>query len=98
LLTIRADFLAASASVLTRLVGVVAELGVAPYLEYLEMVRGVLAVGWGARGERRRRRLMAALGHALELGSWISLTQRQGLDDEQAVEFMVRTVRCATHD
>jgi AcrR family transcriptional regulator len=77
---------------------VLAELGVAPYLEYLDKVREVLAVGWGARGERRRRRLMAALGHALELGSWISLTQRQGLDDEQAVEFMVRMVGCVARD
>jgi hypothetical protein len=61
------------------------------------MVREVLAVGWGVRGEPRRR-LLVALGHALELQSWISLTERQGLDDEQAVDFMVRTVRCATHD
>jgi AcrR family transcriptional regulator len=76
---------------------VLAELGVAPYLEYLEMVREVLAVGWGARGERRRR-LHAALGHALELQSWISLTGQQGLADEQAVDFMVRMVRCVTHD
>ena len=76
---------------------VLAELGVAPYLEYLEMVREVLAVGWGVRGKRRKR-LIAALGHALELQSWISLTERQGLDDEQAVDFMVRTVRCVTHD
>ena len=76
---------------------VLAELGVAPYLEYLEALREVLAVGWGARGKRRRR-LIAALGHALELQSWISLTERQGLSDEQAVDFMVRTVRCVTHD
>ena len=76
---------------------VLAELGVAPYLGYLEMVREVLAVGWGVRGKRRER-LVAALGHALELQSWISLTERQGLDDEQAVNFMVRTVRCATRD
>jgi AcrR family transcriptional regulator len=76
---------------------VLAELGVAPYLEYLETLREVLAVGWRARGKRRKR-LIAALGHALELQSWISLTERQGLDDEQAVDFMVRMVRCVTHD
>jgi AcrR family transcriptional regulator len=73
-----------------------AELGVAPYLEYLETLREVLAAGWGARGERRRR-LLAALGHALESHSWISLTDRQGLDDEQAVDSMVKSVRCVTH-
>ena len=76
---------------------VLAELGVGPYLEYLEVVREVLGVGWGVRGERRMR-LHAALGHALELQSWISLTGRQGLDDEQAVDFMVRAVRCVAHD
>ncbi len=74
-----------------------AELGVAPYLEYLETLREVLAVGWGARGKRRKR-LIAALGHTLELQSWISLTERQGLDDNQAVDFMVRMVRCVTRD
>ncbi len=78
-------------------VPVLAELGVAPYLQYLETVREVLAVGWGVRGERRRR-LLVALGHALELHSWISLTERQRLDDEQAVDFMMRMVRCATRD
>ena len=76
---------------------VLAELGVGPYFEYLEMVREVLAAGWGVRGKRRRG-VLAALGHALELQSWISLTGRQGLDDEQAIDFMVRMVRCATHD
>jgi hypothetical protein len=76
-------------------VPVLAELGVEPYLEYLETVREVLAVGWGARGQRHER-LNVALGHALELQSWISLTERQGLDDEQAVDFMVRTVRCVS--
>ena len=76
---------------------VLAELGVAPYLEYLGKVREVLAVGWGIRGDQRKR-LIAALGHALELQSWLSLTERQGLDDEQAVNFMVRMVRCVTHD
>lgn len=74
-----------------------AALGVAPYLEYLGIVREDLAVGWGVRGKRRKR-LLAALGHALELQSWISLTERQGLDDEQTVDFMVRTVRCVTRD
>lgn len=76
---------------------VLAELGVAPYLEYLETLREVLAVGWGARGKRRKR-LIAALGHALELQSWISLIEWQGLDNEQAVYFMVRAVRCVTHE
>jgi hypothetical protein len=70
---------------------------VAPYFKYLETVREVLAVGWGVRGKRRER-LIAALGHALELQSWISLTERQELDDEQAVDFMIRMVQCATHD
>jgi hypothetical protein len=39
--------------------------------------------------------LLAALGHALDFQTWRSLVRQQGLDDEQAVELMVKMVRCA---
>jgi len=39
--------------------------------------------------------LLAALGHALDFLTWRSLVRQQGLDDEQAVELMVKMVRCA---
>lgn len=66
----------------------------APVFEHWERMRGVLAVGWNVRG-RRRRLLLAAIGHALDFETWRSLVRRQGLDDEGAVQVMVSTVRCA---
>jgi AcrR family transcriptional regulator len=58
-------------------------------------LRGALAAGWGARG-RRRRLLLAAIGHALEFETWRSLARAQGLADEQAAELMARLARSAT--
>jgi AcrR family transcriptional regulator len=72
---------------------VLAEL-LAPYEHYLAAVREILAVGWGARGERRGL-LLAALGHALDFGAWRSLARGQGLDDGRAVALMVRMARGA---
>jgi AcrR family transcriptional regulator len=62
-----------------------------PYAEYWTLVRDVLATGWEVRG-RRRTLLLAAIGHALELETWCSLAQRQGLSDAEAVELMVGMV------
>jgi AcrR family transcriptional regulator len=56
-------------------------------------MRDVLAVGWRTRGKRREL-LLAAIGHVLDFQTWRSLVREQGLDDEQAVEVMVRMVRC----
>jgi AcrR family transcriptional regulator len=75
---------------------VLAEL-LAPYGRYLDAVRDILAVGWGARGKRREL-LLAAVGHALDFATWRSLVRGQGLDDELAVGLMVRLVRCAVRE
>ncbi len=69
----------------------------APYEQYLAAVRGILAAGWGARGKRREL-LLAAVGHALDFGTWRSLVRGQGLDEGRAVELMVRMVRCAARE
>lgn len=61
----------------------------APLLEYWGAVREVLARGWNVRG-RKRSLLQAAIGHAVEFETWRSLTQRQGLEDDDAVDAMVR--------
>jgi AcrR family transcriptional regulator len=61
--------------------------------DYLERVRDVLAVGWGARGTRRTR-LLNALGHAVDFYTWRSLRQ-QGADDETAVQLILGMVRHA---
>jgi AcrR family transcriptional regulator len=68
-----------------------------PYLQLFERMRYVLATGWGAEDERLAL-LLAALGHALDFQTWRSLARQQGLEDEQAVDLMVKMVRCATRD
>jgi AcrR family transcriptional regulator len=68
-----------------------------PYLQHWERMRYVLATGWGVADERLAL-LLAALGHALNFQTWRSLVRQQGLGDEQAVEVMVRMVRCTIRD
>jgi AcrR family transcriptional regulator len=63
-----------------------------PFMKYWGTVRATLERGWGARGTRRRV-LRAAIGHAVEFETWRSLTQREGLDDDQAADAMVRLAR-----
>lgn len=58
-------------------------------------LRDRLARGWHARG-RRRRLLLATIGHALEFETWRSLTRRQALDDCSAAELMMRFALATT--
>jgi AcrR family transcriptional regulator len=53
-----------------------------------------LAVGRPARGARRRR-VRAALGHALDFGTWRSLVRDQDLSRDQAVELIIGMVAAA---
>jgi AcrR family transcriptional regulator len=62
---------------------------------YLDAVRDILMAGRGLRG-RAARRTRAALGHALAFPTWRSLTDEQGLSDEDAVELMSLLVEEAT--
>ena len=62
---------------------------------YMAAAHELLMRGWGARG-RRRALLAAAIGHALEFGTWRSLERQQGLEREAAVELLVRAARAAT--
>ena len=68
-----------------------------PYYQLFEQMRCVLATGWGVEDERLPL-LLATLGHALDFQTWRSLARQQGLNDEQAVEVMMGTVRCQVHD
>lgn len=65
----------------------------APMFEHWATFPGALDRGWTARG-RRRARLRALLGHALDFTTWRSLARNQGLDDDAAVELMVGLVAC----
>jgi AcrR family transcriptional regulator len=60
----------------------------APFATYLQSVRGILSTGWDPSSRLRD----AAVGHALELETWQSLTVRQGLDEAESIELMVRMV------
>jgi AcrR family transcriptional regulator len=64
------------------------------FRDYLDAARRTLMAGRGARA-RARRRLGAALGHALAFGTWRSLAIEQELDDDEAVELMCRLVAAA---
>jgi AcrR family transcriptional regulator len=57
---------------------------------YADEAARALRPGWGARGKSARL-LDAALGHALDFATWLSLSQ-QGLSDADATELMVRLV------
>jgi AcrR family transcriptional regulator len=69
----------------------------APYLAYWQGVRDVLAHGWTTRG-RKRRLLKAVIAHAIEFDTWRSLTQREGLDDIEAANVMVRLAQVVRLD
>lgn len=67
----------------------------AGFHHYLEAARETLVDGIAARGGARRR-LRAAVGHALAFRTWQSLAQEQALDDRQAAELMSELVAVAT--
>jgi AcrR family transcriptional regulator len=62
---------------------------------YLRSVQDGLAAGRGLRG-RRAQVVRAAIGHALAFPTWHSLTQDQGLGNDDAVELMCRLVEDAS--
>jgi hypothetical protein len=64
------------------------------YHGYLAAAREVLMAGRGLRGVRRRR-VEAAIGHALAFATWRSLVRDQGLEDEAAAELMCRLAAAA---
>jgi AcrR family transcriptional regulator len=61
---------------------------------YLAAAGETLLAGRGVRGAARRR-VSAAIGHALALPTWRSLTEEQGLEDREARELMARLVDAA---
>jgi AcrR family transcriptional regulator len=68
-----------------------------PSFQLFERMRYVLATGWGLEDEQRAL-LLAVLGHALDFQTWRSLTRQQALSDEQAIQVMVATITCLSHD
>ena len=70
---------------------------IAPGREAMRDVTRDLTAAWGARG-RGRRRLAAAVAHALEFETWQSLVRGHGLSDAEAAELMVDFARAAASD
>ena len=64
------------------------------YRDYLTAARDTLMSGRDVRGPARRR-VQAAVGHALTFGAWRSLAREQGLTDREAVGLMCRLIAAA---
>jgi AcrR family transcriptional regulator len=64
------------------------------YRELLVAATEVLVAGRRVRGNSRRR-VIAAIGHALAFPTWRALVREQGLDDPGAAELMRRLVAAA---
>ncbi len=61
---------------------------------YLGAVRDLLAEGWEASDDRRKR-LLATIKLAIDFHTWRSLERESGLSREEAVESMLEAVRSA---
>jgi AcrR family transcriptional regulator len=68
----------------------------AGFRDYISAAQQTLMKGRRARGGARKR-VRAAIGHALAFTTWRSLTREQELDDPEAAELMFRLV-VAAHD
>ena len=64
------------------------------YRDYLARALDALSAGRRERGHSRRR-VRAAIGHALAFSSWRSLAREQSLDDFEAAELMCGLVAVA---
>jgi len=64
----------------------------APYHDHWRRAADAVASAWRVRGLKRAL-LRAAIGHALVFPTWRSLVRDQGLDDEQALELILRLTR-----
>jgi AcrR family transcriptional regulator len=60
-------------------------------LDGANAIADLLMAGRRVRGERRKR-VRAAVGHALEFETWQSLVRRQGLSNDEAVEVVAGLV------
>ena len=66
-----------------------------PIFMHWGRMQDTLAEGWEAAAETSRL-LVGAIELALDFQTWRTMTRKQGLSDEQAIELMVGMVRCAS--
>ena len=67
-------------------------------IKHQERMRDALAAGLEEGVGRRRQLLYGALWVALEFQTWHALVRQQGLEDDEAIELMVKMVRCVMRD
>lgn len=67
------------------------------YREHLGRIWQTVLEPWAPMPGPVGERVRALAGTALEFGTWQSLTQRHGLEDEAAVEAMVTSVQASCH-
>ena len=69
-----------------------------PLFAHWERMKEILATAWEVSEERPQQQqlLRGAIGVALDFQTWRTMVREQGLTDEQAIELMVRMVRCTT--
>ena len=68
-----------------------------PLFAHWERMKEILATAWEVSEERPQQQLLrGAIGVALDFQTWRTMVREQGLTDEQAIELMVRMVRCTT--
>jgi AcrR family transcriptional regulator len=58
----------------------------------LQQAVAILAEGWPADPATEDRLRRAAIGHALDFFAWLSLTETEGLTDEEAIDLMTGLV------
>lgn len=70
-----------------------------PLFAHWERMKEILARAWEVSEERPQQLLLrGAIGVALDFQTWRTMVRGQDLTDEQAIELMVRMVRCATRE
>ncbi len=65
-----------------------------PYHDHWHRATEVIVSAWRP-GDRKRRLLEAAIGHAIVFPTWHSLVRGRGLTDEEAIRLMLRLTRSA---
>ncbi len=65
-----------------------------PLIAHWERMKEILATAWEVSEERPQQLLRGAVGVALDFQTWRTMVRGQGLTNEQAIDLMVRMVRC----
>ena len=65
-----------------------------PVVVHWKQMKNILATAWEVSEETPQQMLRSAIGVSLDFQTWLTMVRGQGLTDTQAVDLMVRMVRC----